>query len=59
MTGGPSGPPLTLAALLWDWGDAYTIGYQEDQWAAARRDGRTVLIAETLTGRDTAIQAEL
>jgi hypothetical protein len=56
MTGGPAGPPVTLATLIWDWGGAYAISYGEDQWIAARRDGRAVLITETLTGLETDIQ---
>ena len=35
---GPAGPPVTLAGLLWDLGDAYVVSHQENQWVAARRD---------------------
>jgi hypothetical protein len=56
MTGTPATPPVTLSALLWDWSDAYVIGYQHDQWTAARRDGRATLKRPTLAMLDTAIQ---
>lgn len=63
MTGGPPGagstpPPVTLASLAWEWGDAYALGYRDDQWIAARRDGRGVLAAGTLTGLEAAIEAD-
>jgi hypothetical protein len=58
MTGSPATPPVTLSALLWDWSDAYTIGYQHDQWTAARRDGRATLRRPTLATLETAIQAD-
>jgi hypothetical protein len=48
----------TLDSLVYDWGSAYDIGYQDDQWIAARRDGRAVLLAETLTKLDELIQAD-
>ncbi|HEY2264530.1 MAG TPA: hypothetical protein VGI96_18050 [Streptosporangiaceae bacterium] len=58
MTGSPAGLPVTLSALLWDWSDAYTIGYQHDQWIAARRDGRGTLRRPTLAMLDTATQTD-
>jgi hypothetical protein len=58
MTGRPAEPPVTLSALLWDWSDAYTIGYHHDQWTAARRDGRATLMRPTLATLDTAIHAD-
>jgi hypothetical protein len=58
MTGTPATPPVTLAAVVWDWSDAYMIGYQHDQWTATRRDGRTTLKRPTLAMLDTAIQAD-
>jgi hypothetical protein len=57
VTGGPAGPPVTLASVIWDWGGAYTIGYDRDWWTAARRDGRAVLYAHTLTLLESAIEA--
>jgi hypothetical protein len=62
MTGpagpGPGRPPVTLASLAFGWGDAYDLGYRDDQWIAARRDGRGVLAASTLSGLDAAIEAD-
>jgi hypothetical protein len=57
---GPAGavPPVTLASLIWGWGDPYAIGYGQDQWRAARRDGRAVLAAHTLAGLEAAIEAD-
>lgn len=57
---GPAGalPPPTLAHLVWGWGSAYAIGYGQDQWRAARRDGRAVLAAHTLAGLAAAIEAD-
>jgi hypothetical protein len=57
VTGSPAGPPVTLASLIWDWGSAYTIGYDRDWWTAARRDGRAVLYAHTLADLESAIEA--
>jgi hypothetical protein len=54
----PAGAPITLETLLWDWGDAYTIGYRHDEWLAARRDDLAVLCAATLPGLDQMIQAD-
>jgi hypothetical protein len=54
----PEPPPLTLAAVIWGWGDAYVIGYQHDQWTAARRDGLATLRRPTLAALETAIQAD-
>ena len=59
MTGPqPTPPPVTLASIQWDWGSAYTIGYGGDQWLAARRDSAGAITADTLTGLETAIQAD-
>jgi hypothetical protein len=55
---GPGGPPVTLASLIWDWGGAYVIGYQHDQWTATRRDGHALLTRPTLAGLDTVINAD-
>jgi hypothetical protein len=54
----PGPPPLDLAAVVWGWGDAYVIGYQEDQWTAARRDGCATLIRPTLAALETVIEAD-
>jgi hypothetical protein len=51
-----AGQPVTLASLAWEWGDAYDLGYQGDQWSAARRDGRGVLAADTLAELEAAIE---
>jgi membrane-associated phospholipid phosphatase len=51
-----TGPPVTLAAVIFGWGAAYRIGYARDRWAAWRRDTHRLLTASTLTGLDHAIQ---
>jgi hypothetical protein len=53
----PARPPVTLASLIRDWGDAYTIGYDRDWWTAARRDGRAVLYARALATLESALDA--
>jgi hypothetical protein len=58
-SGADSAPPLvTPSPLAWEWGDAYAFGYRDDQWIAARRDGRGVLVADTLAGLEAAIEAD-
>jgi hypothetical protein len=49
-------PPVTLASVIFGWGGAYRIGYARDRWAAWRRDTRRLLVADTLTGLEHAIQ---
>lgn len=55
---GQARPSATLASLAWRWGDAYHLGYRNDQWTAGRRDGRGVLAADTLSGLEAAIKAD-
>jgi hypothetical protein len=43
-----AGPPVTLASLAFDWGDAYMISSMRDRWVALRRDARYFLVADTL-----------
>jgi len=54
----PTPRPVTLASVHWNWGSAYAIGYQHDQWIAARRDANGTLVAATLTELEAAIQAD-
>jgi hypothetical protein len=42
----------------WEWGGAYDLGYCDDAWIAARRDGDGILAAPTLAGREAAIEAD-
>jgi hypothetical protein len=58
MTSPDSTPPGTLATLMREWGEAYLIGYQHDQWSATRRDGHAVLMRTTLTALETAIETD-
>ena len=51
-------PPVTLESLSFHWGDAYLIGYARDRWVALRRDRHRFLTAPTLTGLETAIEAD-
>ena len=51
-------PPVTLASVIFDWGDAYRIGYTRDQWAAWRRDNHRLLTADTVAGLEQAIDAD-
>lgn len=58
VTGPQPTPPVTLASVEWDWGSAYQLGYRDDQWIAARRDGHGILRAATLTALETAIETD-
>ena len=55
MTGQPA---VTLESVAFDWGDAYLLSYTRDRWVALRRDSHRFLTAHTLTGLETAIEAD-
>jgi hypothetical protein len=55
MTGQPA---VTLESVAFHWGDAYLISYARDRWVALRRDRHRFLTAPTLTGLETAIEAD-
>jgi hypothetical protein len=58
MTAESEGPPVTLESLTWGWGDAYAIGYRQDQWTATRRDGHATITTQTMAGLETAITVD-
>ncbi len=53
-----SQPAVTLESLSFHWADAYLISYARDRWVALRRDRHRFLTAGTLTGLETAIEAD-
>lgn len=53
-----TGPPPTLAYLVYHWGDSYLLSSVRDRWVALRRDARYFLVAGSLTELETLITAD-